>query len=272
MSTPMLQRFDGTTIEEALAAAVAATGQEVDVVEAQRVRSGGVLGFFAKERYEVSVTPRVGTARVLADAQHADRFDAVLRAMVDRVDHAEEVQHDEHVAGHAGSAWWTEADFVVEGLDGELVIGPPEDTMAPEYTADAPAEAVSPAAVAVDLTGGAPIDVRSAGSPWCRLRLLELGVPASIVSLLPEATPANELEWLTALTAAIESTRIRAQLTTPAGSECVVNGTGAPSALTILRAVEIGLTPGRLTVGGRTVEATPLELSLAIRACVLESA
>lgn len=53
----MLQRFEGKSIEDALAAAAAALGPDLQVTDAKRVREGGVLGFFAKERYEVIAEP-----------------------------------------------------------------------------------------------------------------------------------------------------------------------------------------------------------------------
>lgn len=288
MSTPTLQQYDGKTIEEALATAMETTGTDVEIVDAQRVRSGGVLGFFAKERYEVQVTPKVGRARVTAgsgEPASPQRFDAVLRAMVDRVDgeeaHAgrllgdelDRAPENEHADG--ANEWWHEADFVVDGLDGELVIGPAgakvfevEAERAPGTEA-APSTGSAAAPVSVDLTE-MPLGGEEGASPWSRRRLIEIGVPAGVVALLPESTPASELEWLTALTAAIESTRLRAKLATPADSDCVVNGKGASSALTILRAIEIGLEPGLLSVGGRIVPASALELSLAIRTCLLE--
>ena len=50
-----LQRFEGPTIEAVLEEARAAMGPGVRIVEANRLRKGGLGGFFAKERFEVAV-------------------------------------------------------------------------------------------------------------------------------------------------------------------------------------------------------------------------
>lgn len=47
------QRFDGDSIEAALEAAASTLGPDVVVTEARRIRHGGVMGFFARERYVV---------------------------------------------------------------------------------------------------------------------------------------------------------------------------------------------------------------------------
>src|SRR4051812_1498225 len=49
------QQFDGATIEEALTKVREAVGTGARIVGAEKVRSGGVAGFFAKERVEVTV-------------------------------------------------------------------------------------------------------------------------------------------------------------------------------------------------------------------------
>jgi hypothetical protein len=49
------RRFDGTDLEEVLEQVRAEAGPEAHIVEANKVRSGGVAGFFAKERFEVVV-------------------------------------------------------------------------------------------------------------------------------------------------------------------------------------------------------------------------
>ncbi|MCU1485407.1 MAG: hypothetical protein JWN67_2153 [Actinomycetia bacterium] len=50
-----LQRFEGTSIEAVLEEARAQVGAGVRIVEANRLRRGGIGGFFAKERFEVAV-------------------------------------------------------------------------------------------------------------------------------------------------------------------------------------------------------------------------
>ena len=73
-------QFDGESIEAALAAAADTLGPNVQVAEARKVRKGGVLGFFAQERYEIEAfaaeghfTPATPRPRSLEQA-----FDTLL--------------------------------------------------------------------------------------------------------------------------------------------------------------------------------------------------
>ena len=50
-----LQRFEGSSLEAVLEEARAAAGPGVRIVEANRLRKGGIGGFFSKERFEVAV-------------------------------------------------------------------------------------------------------------------------------------------------------------------------------------------------------------------------
>ncbi len=52
---PSTRRFDGTDLETLLATVRAELGDDVTITEANRVRSGGFGGFFAKETFEVVV-------------------------------------------------------------------------------------------------------------------------------------------------------------------------------------------------------------------------
>jgi len=49
------RRFEGRNLEDALARACTEVGSEARVVAAERVRSGGIGGFFARERVEIEV-------------------------------------------------------------------------------------------------------------------------------------------------------------------------------------------------------------------------
>lgn len=58
-AAPAVMTFSGPTVEEALRSAAAALGtSDIDVVDARRLRRGGVGGFFARETYEVVVRLR----------------------------------------------------------------------------------------------------------------------------------------------------------------------------------------------------------------------
>jgi hypothetical protein len=50
-----LQRFEGASIEAVLEEARAKAGPDVRIIEANKVRRGGIGGFFAKERFEVAI-------------------------------------------------------------------------------------------------------------------------------------------------------------------------------------------------------------------------
>ena len=102
MSTITNQQFEGKTIEEALSAAVDALGDDLEIVDAQRVRRRGALGLRRKPVFEV-----VAAKRSLAEPRD---FEDVLKRMTDRVDEEERalgspVDQDRR--------WWRDADFVV---------------------------------------------------------------------------------------------------------------------------------------------------------------
>lgn len=85
-----LQRFEGSSLETVLEEARAAVGPGVRIVEANRLRKGGIGGFFSKERFEVAVELGEPAAPV-ADAPVRVRptgVDAVL-AMADEVSDGE---------------------------------------------------------------------------------------------------------------------------------------------------------------------------------------
>jgi hypothetical protein len=52
---PAQQAFDGHTLEAALARVAEEVGPNARIMQAEKVRSGGVAGFFARERFEVTV-------------------------------------------------------------------------------------------------------------------------------------------------------------------------------------------------------------------------
>ena len=99
-----LQRFEGPTVEAALADAVRALGSSLKVLEAKRIRKGGVLGFFSREHFQVVAerggpttdaattidltAPLPATAPFAPGAVH-DRVDATLRALVEDVESRE---------------------------------------------------------------------------------------------------------------------------------------------------------------------------------------
>lgn len=77
-----LQRFEAPTLEAALEEARTVAGPHSTVLEANRLRRGGVAGFFAKERYEVAVEvpdgAPAGPPDLLGLADAASRHDVIV--------------------------------------------------------------------------------------------------------------------------------------------------------------------------------------------------
>jgi len=85
------QRFDGATIEEALAAVRASLGADARIAGAEKVRSGGLGGFFAKERVEVWVEVGEPTSTAAAAPEPASKpAPASLLDLADSVSDEEE--------------------------------------------------------------------------------------------------------------------------------------------------------------------------------------
>ncbi|MCB0996369.1 MAG: hypothetical protein KDB21_14835 [Acidimicrobiales bacterium] len=312
MSTQTTQRFEGRTIEEALSAAVSSFGDELDIMDAQRVRRGGVLGFFAKERFEVVAATR---------GDEEARFEAVLAAMVDRVDDAHEYRTPDR--RRSMSATWQDADFVLPAPDraapgeptGAVWIDAIESTSPSELLAaalpdffdtepepavhtaanrveDNPLERLigelsttaitTEAATAVDTmpSGEAAAAVTAVHGParssieegepvWDRTRLRDLGIPAQILGGLPPENPATDLGWVAALASAIEHA-MPEELA--AVTRVEITGHGVDAVIDLLRGATAGFRPARLVMDGHSVAATPLELALAVRACLRREA
>jgi hypothetical protein len=272
------QRFEGPSIEDALAAAVDQYGPQVSVSDARRVRTGGVLGFFARERYQVSAAPG-------ADPAHAQaRIDDTLRGLVDAVESD----------GRAPSF----ARVLAATVDPPTVVGapPPEanapalypggttdawvDGLAsflerPEPMVDISERAVASAhtapSAAVSIPALAPpraLPAAIVGEPaWSRDSLRELGVPSTVLSRLPAEDPDTDLDWTAALgraIAAVVPTSARLGDEAPV----VVSGYGREAAVGLLRAGADGFVPGVLLIDGNEVPATPTELALGVRACL----
>lgn len=100
------QRFSGRTLEDAIAKATDALGSGVEIVEAKRVRRGGVFGKLQNETFEVTARARAGARPAArgrgARAERAERtersvaarasFDHALAELIDEVDLREERQ------------------------------------------------------------------------------------------------------------------------------------------------------------------------------------
>jgi hypothetical protein len=82
------RRFEGRSLEDALARASSEVGSEARVVGAERVRSGGIGGFFAREKVEIEVEVDEAAGPERADAP------ATLLDLADRISSEERREAD----------------------------------------------------------------------------------------------------------------------------------------------------------------------------------
>lgn len=256
------QQFDGKSIEAALAAAAGSLGPNVQVAEARKVRKGGVLGFFAQERYEVEA---------FAQPDEKPTIEAAFDALLEEVERAETP-----TAPVASSvqpplkpeASWVDSlsDFLSEELPKEGSLPPLQG----RHFANPTPPAVKHTAATTLINEGDEARVRrartSGGEPeWSAENLFMLGVPKLICEHVETAGATTDLEWMNALEIAIE------QLTPPTAKSndliCSL-GQGRNAAVAMLRAAIAGIPPGILYIDGVEVVASPTELALAIRSCL----
>ncbi len=285
MSTTTSQQFEGSTIEEALEAAVATLGDDLEIIDAQRVRRRGVLGVGRRERYEVTAARK---------AAQADAFDSVLRRMVDRVDQAEDRLGVD--LADTDLSWWQEADFVLPRPKRAAAPRPsvvdvredPERGRAPvadahraaagyvdvrdgvEAAAVRPKRAANPTAVDADVNASGGYRASHARVAnlstvgWSHERLLEIGLPSALVDRLPRNLH-SDLDWVAALAKAIDELLETAE--TMSGP-CELTGHGQHAVVHLIRGACDGFRVGALVIDGERVPATPMELALAVRAMV----
>ena len=278
----VVEVFTGDSLEQAMAYAVAALGPDLQVRRARKVRKG-VAGLAGRDKYEVVAVP--GTEPVATDAVES-AFDALLN----EAEQAEDprpvrrtIRLTPHpaptVADHDEIVTLVRARQPLEALEPEPVVAVPEPAPEPEpepepvlvaLPAPAPAPApVKKAATRTAKTGTkAPVVAEAGPSGWSRAALVALGVPPHVLAGLPEQDPTDDLAWAAALAAAIAVV-----LPSPAAlsetDPVVVDGHGVDGALGILRAAQLGMTPGTITAGGRTAPASAAELALVLRAAVV---
>lgn len=248
------QRFEGQSIETALAAAVTSLGPDLEVSEARKVRSGGLLGFFAKERYEVLAAPKAQGVPDAVCAEAAVQIDQTLHTLMARIE-AEESAPASFAAtlAEANPDWQADlADF----------IGLADPDAAPEPE-PAPAPAPTPAL---------PVPPRRPGEPaWSRAALRQLGLHATIVDLLTVRDGADDQAWtmdlVSALCAALGQ-ELAPLGQTPADGTITVSGHGPRAAVGLIGAAVDGARPDLLHLVGGDVPATAMELALSVRSCL----
>ena len=156
-----------------------------------------------------------------------------------------------------------ETDEVVEEIVEEIAEAPAHlPVLAPLPSQQLVVPAVAPV---LPLRPGQPVYDTNPG--WSRAALVALGVPAPILEQLRGKRLSGDSAWTAALADAIAAVVPPAAPPGP-GSELCVSGHGAASAVKILQAGVNGFTPGLLHLDGREAAASPMELALAVRACL----
>ncbi len=269
MSTSASKQFDGPTLEEALAAAVDELGEDLEIIDAQRLHRRGLLGLKRRQRFEVTASAR--------PAVEPRGFEEVLRQMVDRVDRAERavapaLDPDEEPAD-GDPDWWRDAELIVPeaptpgagaGLDLELDVRLEPARATARSTLDPPPVHTPRRA--------RPMPVDSAVTPtllaepqaptWSTEALLDLDLPPALVGRLRPDELQADLDWVAALATAIgELLETAESLSGP----CELTGHGAEAAVHLIRGACDGFRLDSLIIDGRRVPATPLELALAVR-------
>jgi hypothetical protein len=248
------QRFEGSSIETALAAAVASLGPDLEVSEARKVRSRGMLGFFAKEHYEVLAEPKL-SGDVLARAE-ASIDDTLQNLMA-------QIEAEETGELNLPTPRQPDAAFAVSLAAATTDLPPPETPAQPVQPAPPPAtrhESLGPAET--------PAPLSRPGEPlWSRAALLHLGIDGRFLARVMVADGADDQAWTFALADAVKTELIAAEAAVPDGS-ITITGTGAAAAITLINAAACGLPVERLRLPGGDVPATALELAMAVRSCL----
>jgi len=252
------QRFEGESIETALAAAVESLGPDLEVAEARKVRTGGVLGFFAKERFEVLAAPKATGVSDAVCAEAAVQIDQTLQSLMDRIE-AEEQPAASFTASLRAAAnpdWHADlADFI--GLDpasASAVALPPLAAPSPDVVPSPPA---------------APAPTRPGEPRWSRAALRELGLHEAVLDLLSVPEGAGDPSWTMDLVGALQGALTR-ELNgeAPADGTVTISGHGPSAAFGLIRAAADGARAATLHLAGGDVPATAMELALAVRSCL----
>lgn len=295
-----IQRFSGSTIDDAVASATEALGHEIEIIHARRVRRGGLLGFFANEHVEVTArtatalpTGPIPSGRTLSidelaqlpppptvvappppakpgrrRAQSGEEFDQYLARLVEEVDRREGRLAAAGIAAESGRRF-TDEDLVPLAPDAPE---PPEPVLAaaPVEPAIAPAPAASAPPVGgrdghdLDEPVMTTIDLRRrhiGGPAWSHENLRRLGVPDAIVDAVYVEPDSNDMTWTLAVERAL-----RCVLPPPASAYTVaMHGYGLEAAITLIDAAMHGYPIGDLHLPDRLAKVTTFELALAIR-------
>ncbi len=299
----VVEVFTGDTLEEAMAYAVATLGPDLTVRRARKVRKG-VQGLRGKETYEVAAVP---APRASSEDAVEDAFASLLQDAESREEaHQPAPAPVRRTARPSVAAALREPSVPADSPpaapaavpEPDLAVLPVPASAAPapggRTARSAPARAAVPArrtqgkartstalatlpstAVAVRRPTTAPVESHRAVAPpvapgtprWGRAELAALGLPRRVLDALPARPPRDDAAWIGALSKAF------ATVLPPPGAPdethpVVVNGYGVEGVVGLLKAAAKGMTPGTITVDGRTAPATPTELALVVRAAL----
>ncbi len=165
--TPDTILIEADTIESALEALTEGYGSSATIVSAERVRRGGVAGFFAKEVVELVAVPPPSGRLSQAEGEVID----------DRAAEAPTAGVDSAFAQLLGAAEQAESAGVRPSTNVALLDHPEPSNPAPADLHSAPAPNQTPAE----------------GIRWDVPRLIEIGLPGSLIEGLMPLDPADDL-------------------------------------------------------------------------------
>jgi hypothetical protein len=258
-----LQRCEGTNLESVLEEVRNRFGDTVTIVEANRLRKGGVGGFFAKERFEVVVDIDDGTepadepAATELPAEYGleatEDFCDRLLSMADGVSDLEQPALEAPAISTEQPAFAAVLDSITRHMEAPAAAAPALAYPNPFAGATGPSRPTPPAR-----SDYPTIDTR---------RLARLGLPEDIRrAALTNPAPANGADpsaWLLGL---LSDLPVPTRLPQAPGSVIVVAG-GREGGLHLARqiAAELGLDPDALLIASPTYKgrAIPAERRLA---------
>lgn len=170
---------EAPSAEEALEAVTERLGADAKILSAERVRRGGIAGFFAREMVQLTAA-RAADAAALSRMRARSALGAAERASFPEA-LAAALDEDRGCEGNAAST----AD--VEPADPEPAAAPRE--VAPR-AADATAERATSASHAAPGLGAVA---------WSPDELVRLGLPYGLIEAVVRLAPRDDLGWVTAI-------------------------------------------------------------------------
>jgi hypothetical protein len=167
--TPDTILIEADTIESALEALTEQYGADATIVSAERVRRGGVAGFFATEVVELVAIPPIS-------GRHLE--ETATRRVIDDTDRGLAGGVDSAFAQLLDAAEQADLEIARQSTTVGVLDHPPADpTPAAEATPERPAQRQSPVE----------------GIHWDVPRLIEIGLPGSLIETLMSLDPGDDL-------------------------------------------------------------------------------